>query len=606
MKFKFFIVCSLIGVGYANAASSTVLADHAYTSKNLKALSSIYSNNSDNETIFYLYAELALKNNDPTPARKFILNSSDTYMRTNLIHLILDYYYQNRDFGNYVKFYHNFPKDQANLNEKCGLDLSNLALGNNEAMLTNSTWLVSNNTSNWCGDLIASLFHDNELAATDKDTMLYNLILDGNTTRVNQIRKALGEETINFNSYDSENPFQLVNRLVKIGKNDPASAYSKANSLDLDTNTQRFIYNYLAMRFATKQNFSQALKLYQGYPTNMLSDDEYEWLTRTYMYFGNWDAVLHSIEKMPLALKQKNVWLFWKGYAYKKLGNKTQANANFEQIPRDGSYYSLLAQSELGRKIAVIQPSTHAKAVKDPSHYANEARLALNLYNLAKANNDSHLMGVAVARWNYAAKKAPENALLMMTNLAYSSGLYDMAIYAATLLNDSHMGLAFPKPFYANYKQHSSDNGISPAYALAVTHQESRFKYSVVAFDGGLGLMQIMPATATEIARKSGSSRCNLLTSNCNIKFGTWYLGNLYSKFGSLIYSTAGYNAGPGRAKVWQANLGSLDPKIQIELIPFDITRNYVQRVVRNKAIYDSEFAGVRFVNLSNYVEHLK
>ncbi len=172
--------------------------------------------------------------------------------------------------------------------------------------------------------------------------------------------------------------------------------------------------------------------------------------------------------------------------------------------------------------------------------------------------------------------------------------------------NVRDMKLSFPMPFLTSYKKHSRQNQIDPGYALAITRQESRFNYKVIAFDGGVGLMQLMPETAKYISHKTGYSLCYRSTYDCNIKYGIWYLGSLYQKFnGNYLYASAAYNGGPNRSRRWQDNLDDLDVLIQMELIPINITRNYVQRVLSNKAIYDGELNGTHTINLQKYLKKM-
>ena len=107
--------------------------------------------------------------------------------------------------------------------------------------------------------------------------------------------------------------------------------------------------------------------------------------------------------------------------------------------------------------------------------------------------------------------------------------------------------------------------------------------------------MQLMPATATAVARKLGEPiSIPALTSDAayNMRLGTAYLRGLLDQFGgALPLAAAGYNAGPGRVQDWRLVngdplSGGADMIDWIELIPFNETRNYVQRVVENVVIY--------------------
>lgn len=141
------------------------------------------------------------------------------------------------------------------------------------------------------------------------------------------------------------------------------------------------------------------------------------------------------------------------------------------------------------------------------------------------------------------------------------------------------------------------DSGLDPALALGIIRQESSFDPSTTSPVGARGLMQLMPATASVVARQIGvSAPVPALTTDpqLNVRLGTAYLRGLMDRFGDVVpYAVAGYNAGPGRIGQWTAENG--DPRTSdvdmidwIELIPFSETRNYVQRVIENQVIYDA------------------
>jgi soluble lytic murein transglycosylase len=138
------------------------------------------------------------------------------------------------------------------------------------------------------------------------------------------------------------------------------------------------------------------------------------------------------------------------------------------------------------------------------------------------------------------------------------------------------------------------DAGVEPALALAVMRQESSFDPSVISPAGARGLMQLMPATAAELGKRLGLPvTMTALTDDpaLNMRLGTSYLRQLTDRYGDAVpLIAAGYNAGPGRVAEWLGVNG--DPRAGadvvdwIELIPNAETRNYVQRVIENLAIY--------------------
>lgn len=140
------------------------------------------------------------------------------------------------------------------------------------------------------------------------------------------------------------------------------------------------------------------------------------------------------------------------------------------------------------------------------------------------------------------------------------------------------------------------------ALAYAVARQESEFNTGAVSGAGARGLLQLMPATARQMARENGLPySATRLTSDpgYNAILGSTYLGEQLGRFnGSYVLTFAGYNAGPSRARQWVERYGDprgadIDAVIDwIERIPYSETRNYVQRVMENYQVYKMRLEG--------------
>ena len=107
---------------------------------------------------------------------------------------------------------------------------------------------------------------------------------------------------------------------------------------------------------------------------------------------------------------------------------------------------------------------------------------------------------------------------------------------------------------------------------------------------GAMGLMQLMPATAKETAKRFGiplSSPQLAYRPEVNIQLGAAYLSQIYGQFnGNRVLASAAYNAGPGRVRQWLRGADHLSYDVWIENIPFDETRQYVQNVLSYSVIY--------------------
>ncbi|WP_287978483.1 lytic transglycosylase domain-containing protein [Sphingomonas sp.] len=129
----------------------------------------------------------------------------------------------------------------------------------------------------------------------------------------------------------------------------------------------------------------------------------------------------------------------------------------------------------------------------------------------------------------------------------------------------------------------------------AIARQESQFDRMAVSHAGARGLMQLMPATAREQSAKIGVTyAASALTEDpkMSIMLGSSYFQRIYGLYGSYPLAIAAYNAGGGNVNKWlRANgdprTGSVDMVDWIEAIPYQETRNYVQRVLENAVVYD-------------------
>jgi soluble lytic murein transglycosylase len=140
--------------------------------------------------------------------------------------------------------------------------------------------------------------------------------------------------------------------------------------------------------------------------------------------------------------------------------------------------------------------------------------------------------------------------------------------------------IRYPLRYSEYVRVHARQNGIDPALLAAVIYQESKFDARAESRSGAIGLMQLTPATAQGIAIRTGGSRfetSDLLNPEINIRYGSWYLANLFHKSGDERLVLAAYNAGQGNVDRWQA---------EGKPIAFSETRAYVARVEHLKRVY--------------------
>ena len=134
------------------------------------------------------------------------------------------------------------------------------------------------------------------------------------------------------------------------------------------------------------------------------------------------------------------------------------------------------------------------------------------------------------------------------------------------------------------------DNGLDPALIAGLIYRESGYRETAVSEQGAIGLMQIMPATAREIARRTGGERfrtADLNDAEINIRYGSHYLATLLQRYdGSVIEAVAAYNAGVRNVDEWVREARREGRGLKADDIPFPETREYVVEVERLAELY--------------------
>jgi soluble lytic murein transglycosylase len=252
------------------------------------------------------------------------------------------------------------------------------------------------------------------------------------------------------------------------------------------------------------------------------------------------------------------------------------------------TFYGQLAAHKLGDD---APPHPVPEPVPDPAELArfnqNEVVRATRLFLELGYREESKVFLI-----NMADNATTPAEFAMLATLAESNGRIDLAVAVAKRAIDAGTPLMIH-----GYPVTAIPSGGAVEHALlfAVTRQESGFDREAVSRAGARGLMQLMPATASDIANKVQlpfSAEWLTADGAYNVLLGRAYLETLIDDFGgSYPLAIAGYNAGPGRVRQWLRDYGDprggkIDMVDWIENIPLSETRNYVQRVLENLQIY--------------------
>lgn len=145
-------------------------------------------------------------------------------------------------------------------------------------------------------------------------------------------------------------------------------------------------------------------------------------------------------------------------------------------------------------------------------------------------------------------------------------------------------GYLFPMKYQDEISVASQKYDVEEAIIYSVINIETHFRKDAVSSKGAVGLMQVMPATAEELAQ--GNAQFDLKVPADNINLGTCYLSKLISRFEDLETALCAYNAGPTNVKNWLADERYSDDGKTLKKIPFTETRDYVQKFWRNYKYY--------------------
>jgi soluble lytic murein transglycosylase len=193
--------------------------------------------------------------------------------------------------------------------------------------------------------------------------------------------------------------------------------------------------------------------------------------------------------------------------------------------------------------------------------------------------------------------RRPSRSAVLRRRLALGAGLALVVLAVLSLVEPADRAvreITLPLRHEDIIRQQAADKNVDPTLIAAVIYTESRFR-DQTSHAGAKGLMQIMPETADYIARKSGGTRftrADLATPQINIAYGTWYLRYLLDKYhGNTILTLAAYNAGEGKVDQWWREAADNGERFRVaDHIPFEETRNYVDRVLSARADYRAKY----------------
>ena len=341
--------------------------------------------------------------------------------------------------------------------------------------------------------------------------------------------------------------------------------------------------NYMALRSAYKRH-PQTLDVYAVADKSSMSLREREWQIRNALWNQNWSSVLSAIQNMPSSSQTTSQWRYWEARALAKLGETQKAQSIYQELAQKQGYFEFLAADQLQSNYHF----SHIDLVVDEGIQRNlKQRIDLRR---ARELVEVNMPGRSRSEWRTAIRSMSAEEKTQAGHLAASWGLATSSIQTA--VNSSardDMDILYPRAYEKSVNAMAKRYSIDPAWIYGVIRQESLFMSDVRSSANAYGLMQLLPATAKQTARKNKIKHrgySDLITPSRNIELGSAYLSEIKKRLQSNpVLATAGYNGGPHRVRTWLPTQ-NLPADIWVENIVFNETRNYVQKVLNNKIVY--------------------
>jgi soluble lytic murein transglycosylase len=494
---------------------------------------------------------------------------------------------------------------------RCHYHYAQLQGGNEAAAWAGARdlWLSPERQDNACNRLFEAWQKSGELTSALRRQRLDLALQAGNMEFATQLATSFSEEerarvalwrqihkrpstlieTRSLQKDNDDNRELIVYGLKRLTRSDARKAaqlWREFESRYRFTEMQRTeLLNTLVVRLALDGDAS-ALDWFAQIPAEAQQSESRQWAVRVALRHQRWNDALALLRSLPANERRDEEWQYWMARSLESIGETELAKSLYHGIAYNSSYYGFLASDrlELGYNLSHQPVNVDEAALAELGQIPAMSRA----YELLQVNLNKE----ARREWDYAILRMSPEQRITAGKLASHWSWHDRA--ALTLAKADYyddLEIRFPLAYTDAVIKEAQANTLDPAWVFAVARQESVMNPEARSPVGALGLMQLMPATGRNIARKLKSAISDLqqlLVPETNIRFGSYYLRELSDQFGDhKALATAAYNAGPHRVVKWTPPQTNMDADIWVDNIPFGETRQYVRRVLAYSVFYD-------------------
>ena len=303
----------------------------------------------------------------------------------------------------------------------------------------------------------------------------------------------------------------------------------------------------------------------------------------------NWSDIEYWLKQLSAEQKQQSKWLYWQARVLENQQQQNKANSLYQKLAGQRTYYGFLAAQKLD-----LDYQFNAQIVTDKLQSLEH--LHSQLAHIEELYFQRHI-SLLKREWDALLTRQDTSLQKQLGLYANKKGWAHLSVLASIRSKSwNALNIRFPEVKPELFEDNANKYQLAPSYIYAITRQESAFDEFANSPVGARGYMQLMPATASETARKIGlknyKKKSQLTEGKINLQLGSAYFNMLLKRYqGNRILATAAYNAGPHRVDRWQGNKDNqaeqgLTMDSWIETIPYKETRRYVKNVLAYNVIY--------------------
>jgi soluble lytic murein transglycosylase len=382
------------------------------------------------------------------------------------------------------------------------------------------------------------------------------------------------------NTVDRHDAYEAIDSYIDISDNKLTTINYLLNKYPKSKQADYLLY--LKARYSSESNqFAIYEKLYDKYPDSDFSAEALYKVFYLNIDKGNYQKALQLGQKHLAHFKHSDTApavLFWIGKIYERKNNIPMSRSYYKSVISryPDSYYSYRAYTKLHKdKELFINSNAKEKPIEFPRTNKKEQNMATKLIEIGDYDFVSELYkedGFVQSWIAYKQNKPVQSVILAQKAMK--------DLYPKPDFEDVRWRLVYPLNFYDYAEKYKGEQ--DPFMIMSIIREESHFNTEIQSPVGALGLMQLMPATAQEIASSYGLN-CNLLNPENNIQLGSLYYTKMKkSLWDKDAYAIMAYNGGWFSVVNWTKTLKYKDMDDFVEKIPYPETQMYVKKVLRS------------------------